>query len=175
MAITPDKPKDDTTYKAHFVPLEERESQNVKPAPFIKNYILIIGVTILGGIAGALTGRAMEPRNIKLSKLAAMKFGSDKVDRMSGMVAGAEVGGIWGLFHHWKKAEGKQIGIKNLSTELRDAIDPAQIEKEAKKEEAILSDLKILEERLKTQPQAASHAQSVTARREESSRENSIA
>ncbi len=113
----------------------------------------------------------MEPRNIKLGKLAAFKFGTDTVNRQSGAIAGAEVGGLWGIFHHWKKSEGKQIGIKNLSTDLRAAIDPAQLEKETQKEEALLKDLKTLEDRMIA---PKSHGAAILTRREEASREKGI-
>lgn len=154
------------SFREHFVPMEQRESQNVKPTPFIQNYAVILGLTGLGAVAGFFTGKALEPRNIKLGKLASYKFGTDRVNRQAGLIAGAEVGGLWGLFHHWRKAEGKQLGIQSLSTDLRTALDPAQLEKEAQKEEALVRDMKLLEERLAA-GSGRGHGGSVTARREE--------
>ena len=152
------------SFKAHHVPLDKRESQNVKPGPFITNYIVILGLTAVGAAVGFFTGKALEPRNIKLGKLAAYKFATEKVDRQAGLIAGTEVGAIWGVFHHWKKAEGKQIGIKNLSTDLRAAMDPAQLEKETQKEETLAKDLQRLENQLN---KPKSHSGTVLSRREE--------
>ncbi|MBY0406261.1 MAG: hypothetical protein K2Q01_01095 [Rickettsiales bacterium] len=170
MTDTPDKPG---SSKAAFVPLEDRDSQNIKPAPFIKDYVGIIGLAAIAAVAGFLLGKRMEPKNIKLGRFAQWKFGTDKIDRQSGAILGAELGAIWGIFHHWKKAEGKQLGIQNLSKDLHTAIDPEQLEREAKKEEALVADLKKLEERL-SQGTPKSHGASITSRREQSAAETGI-
>ena len=165
----PDHPPQ--TPDTQYVPFEKRESQNIKPTPFILDYAALIGVTVFGAIAGVLIGKVMEPRNISLGKLAKWKFGSDKLDRTSGMVIGTEVAGIWGLFQHWKKSEGKQLGIKNVTKDLHEALSPEQLEQDTQKEEALLADLQRLQERLN---KPVSHGATVTTRREAAPQQTGI-
>lgn len=159
--------------KEQYVPLEERESQHISSDSFIREYAVILSGLIGGAIGGFFLGRALEPRSIKLGRLAQLKFGTDTVNRQAGLIAGAEVGGILGIFSHWKKREGKQLGVKNISIDLHTVMEPQQLENEVRKQDALLDDLNQLESRL-AQSSKGNHAQRELTRRENKPEEPGI-
>jgi len=160
----------DKTLKEQYVPFEQRDSQNVQPKPYIKLWASIVALTAVGGILGYFTGKTIEPRKIKLHDFAAMKFGTKHADRQAGTILGAEIGAIYGAFHHWKYKEGRHLGVQNISSNLKTVIEPAELEAQATKETALVTDLKKLDEKFSV---PVSHSASVLTRREAENRQES--
>lgn len=173
MVSEPNPPQSEASLASQYTPLEKRESQNISAKPFVLDYAMILGAIGLGALAGRFGGKALEGKNISVGKVSEYIMGTDKVDRQSGMWLGAKIGGIFGIFQHWKKTEGRQLSVANISQDLRTAMDSDVLKREAQKEQALVSDMQKLQTALSEKP-AASHADTVSARREQNSSEHSL-
>jgi len=150
----------DKTLSEQYVPLKQRDSQNIGPAPYIKEWVSVMAMTALGAVIGYFAGKKLEPRNLSM-KLPLL--GAKQVDSLSGSRMGGGIGGIYGIFQQWKYEEGQNLGVKNISNNLKTVIDPAQLETDTAKETALLADIKILDEKLSA---PTSHGAAVLTRRE---------
>jgi hypothetical protein len=130
--------KTSNTFKEAYVPLESRESQRINWKPFAYEFIKLLVITKVAALAGYFSGKHMAARNIKIGKI--------QLDGQSGYFIGGIAGFVYELFHHWKKTEGKRLGVANISGDLKTSMDPAQLEREATKEAAFVADLKKLSE-----------------------------
>ncbi|NBO19718.1 MAG: hypothetical protein EBV03_10970 [Proteobacteria bacterium] len=145
------------TLKEQYVPLERRESQNIDWKPFAYETAKFFIVTKLAAVAGYFMGSALSKRKIKVFNF--------PLDGQRGSFIGGTIGGVYELYDHWHKTEGKRLGINNISKDLTTVIDPTPLERETAKEETLVQDLLKLENAMnKSQP---SHAERALARREE--------
>lgn len=153
--------------KQRFTPYEERKSGHVSFLSYFKNYITVLGYGVGGMLAGWLLGKAAETRDINLPK--ALKgygqmFGhSGKVNGEVGKWAGAKIGGMLGLYHHWRKAEGQRVGVEAINTDLKEAISPEHLASEVAQERQILEDIQYIRN---------NSPQNTHARKERERREN---
>lgn len=154
--ILDDKPKQ-ATLKNQFVPHSKRESENVDWQPFVYETVKFFVVAKLSAVAGYFIGREMAKRHMSIGKF--------RMDGYWGGIIGGVVGGVYELFSHWKKSEGKRLGVANISSDLMSALDPAQTASETTKEREILDGLKELQSHTK------SHVNNVLARRDASPEE----
>ena len=162
-------PPSDThkTLRESYVPLEQRESQHPNWKPFAYDTIKFFVVAKLSALAGLFAGNSMAAKNMKLGPL--------KMDGQTGAMLAGTAGVTYELYDHWQKTEGKRLGVANISSDLRAALDPVQLEKESTKEEALVNDLKKLEELLSQSPGTKSHIDAVSSRREHRQRDSDIA
>lgn len=155
--------KETPKLKEQYVPLEQRASQHVKPGDFVKDMATILGIAAVGAIVGRLVGKWAEPRKISLGAYGKWMNGSGLLDANMGAWLGGKIGGIYGIYHHWRKSEAKQMGVANISGDLKTAIDDQQLKKDTYKETELLSDIQKLQERM---AQPKSHIETVAAQRE---------
>lgn len=139
----------------NFVPLEQRESHNLKPWDYIKDVLPVFIIGHVSAAVGYFAGKSYEGKKISVLKI--------PVDRVTGSAILGTVGGLFGVYQHWKKKEGKQLGVSAVSSDLKTAISSEHLEKETKKEQEIIDGIKTLQE----MPQShISHVDNVMSRRE---------
>lgn len=152
--------------RSHIVPYEERASQNLKFTAYLKHTFSFLGYTALGMVAGGLIGKSLESKNIgfgSFQRYGEMFGRNGRIDMQAGAWAGAKAGLLVGIYKGWKDSERKRLSVKEISSDLMPAMEPAQLAQEVKKEQAILEDLQVVQEKL-AHP-ALSHAQRETTRR----------
>lgn len=143
------------TLKEQYVPLEQRESQKLSWMPFIWETAKFFIVTKLAAVVGTIVGEHV----LKMPTLKLSKF----IRHNQGTNIGAALGGGYELYQHWRKTTGQQLGVKSINSDLLTALDPAQLEREAKQQAEILEGIaKIQEDHAK---RSTSHAQTELARR----------
>lgn len=135
--------------KEDFVPLEERQSKHLNIVSYIKDIFPVFLSGALGSGIGWLAGKSAESKNIALPgfmKSYGQIFGhSGNFDRNIGKWVGAKIGAIVGVYHHWKKSEGKRAGVNNINSDLKEAIFPEYLAREVEQEKQILKDIKYIQ------------------------------
>lgn len=140
--------------KGQYVPLEQRESNNLKMWDFVKDVAPIFIIGHLSAAVGYFLGKSYEGKNLSIVKI--------PVNRTIGSAVLGTVGGLFGVYQHWKKKEGKQLGVSAISSDLKTVISSEQLEKETKKEQEIIDGIKALQEMPKS---PKSYVEDVTSRR----------
>ncbi len=123
--------------KERIVPLEERKSQKLGVWDFVKEHLPIFILGKLGALAGYFLGKAQETNAIRIAGLSSLNRGS-------GMAAGGIIGGVYGMFYHWKKTRGSQLGVENLHTDMKEAMSVDYLQKEVGKEQEIVDGISYL-------------------------------
>lgn len=141
--------------KGQYVPLEQRESRNLKIWDFVKDVAPIFIIGHLSAAVGYFLGKSYEAKNLSIVKI--------PVNRTIGSLVLGTVGGLFGVYQHWKKKEGKQLGVSSVSSDLKTAISSEQLEKEAKKQAEIIDGIEALH---KLKSGSMSHVENVISRRE---------
>ena len=150
------------TLKEQYVPMEQRDSQNVKAAEFVKELGIIAAFTALGAVIGRFSGMAIEKKNIPLP----IQFlGSVNVDRTVGTWLGGKIGAIYGIFRHWKKKEGQHLGVEAINSDINTVLSPEALEKDVKKQAEIIDSIEKLNS-LRKASTGMSHAENILAQRE---------
>jgi|GEM_PF-3333042 len=147
--------------KEQFVPLEQRESQKIGLKHYLKETATFLGITALGAAIGFAAGKALEPRNISLGSYGRFFHPTGKLDGKLGGAIGGKIGGIYALYNHWRKREGKRLGVSNISSDLNAVLSAEYLQQETQKEQAIVEGLQRL------QSARPSHVQTLTAEREQ--------
>ncbi len=163
MSDTPNISENNKSLKEQYVPFEERDSQKVTPIHFAKELAIFAAFTALGGVAGRFLGKGVEGKNIKLPKFMNDWYGKETLDRTVGTWVGGKIGGLYGIFHHWKKTEGKHLGVSAISSDLNTVLSSDTLEKDAKKQAEIIDGIETLH---KLKSGSMSHVENVMSRRE---------
>lgn len=141
--------------KENYVPYDQRDSQNLKVWDYVKDIAPIVIIGKLSAVAGYFLGKSQEAKGLKVAGIA--------VTRGSGAYVLGTVGAVFGMFRHWKKKEGKHLGVAAISSDLGTVISAEQLEKETKKQAEIIEGIKTLQE---MPPPIKSHVEDITSRRE---------
>lgn len=149
----------DKTLREQYVPYEKRASQNIKIIDYVKELVPIAASTALGAVVGWIGGKHLEAKNLKIDA----KIKEIPIDRERGAKIGAYIAGIYSAFHHWKKTEGRQLGISAISSDLNTVLSAEHLESQARKQAEIIEGIKTL--RNTPLPQK-SYVEEVTSRRE---------
>jgi hypothetical protein len=143
------------TLKEQYVPYEKRASQNVKAMDYIKELAPIICSGLLGALTGRIGGKFLEARNVKIKSI--------PINGDVGGWFGGKIGGVYGLFHHWKKTEGRRLGVSAISSDLNTVLSAEHLESQARKQAEIIEGIKTLQNMPLSQK---SYVEEVTSRRE---------
>ena len=115
-----------------FVPFEQRPSQNIGVKDYVYEVIKFALITKVGALAGWGLGKLNETR----------KFLNPKyLNGLNGYAAAGLGTAIYEGFHHWKKTEGKRLGVEDatkLKEEVRKISDIGLAQQEAEKQNQVL-------------------------------------